>query len=172
MKIQFEYRIKDTMATTEYREIHISDKKFIMNWLTEVFQICEDCETCDDAKFNAIGKQLARPTAKLPWKGKQAGGGMNSIKSAVEGILDNLTIGTQRDLSAITCKLLTMVTQELIKIDMFSNWEEFEFVEVSGRPKAVTFTAPFVEKKVEPVIETTFDNLFEIDTVTVTYRKK
>jgi len=132
---QIPYKVKDVKAGTEYRDLLPADRKYLLDKLREIAEIAEGCSTSDQPGLQKIGSILTRPNKNIPRMSKAYGGGMNSIRTAANGIVDNIENGTQRDFSNRTCEIVERTFSEIIKT--FSDWEEVEFVktEVLEKPK-------------------------------------
>lgn len=157
-----EYKVKDTKAYTQYRELQSHDKKYLMNELRNIISLADECISHPQQSLKTIGIKMKTPVSTLPRQGKINNGVMNSIYTAASGIVDNIENGTQRDFSNHSCKLIEKTFNEMIKID--SNWEQVEFVEVES------FTKPTVAPQPKDTTETTFSDMFEIESIT--FRRK
>ena len=102
-----EYENKSTSAKTNYRKISANDKEYLLDRLRNIQQII--AATAADPELAATHAKLAKKTKELNRTGS---GAYNSIETAVEGILDNFTAGTQRDFSDRTAQLIDQITEQ------------------------------------------------------------
>jgi hypothetical protein len=120
-----------TKANTQYIQISQADFKYVVNKLREVSDfyqlICQ-------AKVETTRFRLVKPNKSLPRKGAQGGYGYNTIVGASQDLLDNLTNGTQRDLSIKTANLFECISEEMNEI-IGSDWEKVKFEPVANFSK-------------------------------------
>jgi len=151
---QIPYKNKKTGASTIYCDVSPDDKQWVIDKCREITLLEQALRS---ANLNATADEITKPRKSLP---RQGSGKSNSIQSAADGVLDNLTKGTQRNLSHKTRDLLSKSFKEMNNI--IPNFEEVEFVEQSKAG---------VDIDMEPS-GTTLSDLFDIDSITITYRKK
>jgi hypothetical protein len=98
---QITYAVKSTKANTEYRQVNIQDKHWILQQVKQSLAIINGCQQSFNQELKHTAVKYILPNGSLIRKGD---GHMNSIKSLLEGIHDNMVNGTQRDFSDKTCK--------------------------------------------------------------------
>lgn len=151
--MQVEYIEKETQKkmTTKYITIQPHDKKYLMDKLRELSEIAAGCLASDDQSYKTIGMRLSVPQAQLPRRSNREGGGMNSIKSACDGIIANIEDGTQRDFSIKTMDLITKAFASAANI--FTDWDRVEFVKVSefSKAKPIVTGLPLDSNLFEPI---------------------
>lgn len=151
------YIKKRTTANTEYRQTTSSDTKWVLEQCKRLVEVAQACEA------NGIkeGAALNAPNPKMP---RMSNGKRNSASTMCEGVIDNFNQG-QYDLSNKQCDGV----EEAFRIgsDVIDNFEEVTFEEVTSLPKLQSSKAPIPE-----TCNSVFSDLFEVECVTVVYRKK
>lgn len=139
------------IMTTKYIILQPHDKKYLLDKLRELSEIAEGCLASEEQSFKTIGLRLCLPQAKLPRRSNKQGGGMNSIKSACDGIIANIEDGTQRDFSIKTADLITKAFAAAGLI--FNDWDGVEFVPVTEFTKAkpIVTEIPLDSNLFEPI---------------------
>ena len=157
MTIKIPYKNKITGANTQYRELSPLDRNLVLDKAQEVINLDNELK-----KYNSPDSvTLNAPNPNMPKMTPPYGRGRNSARSICEGTLDNIKNGTQRDLSDRTMGGLSEAFR--VAHSIVDTFEEVEFYEVTTFPKT---TVPTLEKG------TTLEDLFEVESITVTYRKK
>ena len=152
------YIKKITSANTEYRQLKPLDRNIVLDKCQEVVDLDNELK-----KYNSPDSHtLNAPNPKMPRMSPPYGKGKNSARSMCEGTLDNFKTGTQYDLSDKTMDGL----QEAFRVahSIVDEFEEVEFECVDSFPKSKP-----VQQEASP---TTLEDLFDIESITVTYRKK
>ena len=154
---------KQVNANTQYRQLTNADQRLILDQcknIVDVVDVCINMGHPEDA---------ANLTRNDPFIPRQGTGKSNSCYSMCAGVLDNFNKG-QYNLSDKQCngleRAFTIANKEINGI------EEIEFEEVTSLPK---LSPP----KVAPVSEVptlmssaVFSDLFDVESITITYRKK
>ena len=147
---------KVTEAKTQYRQI----RQFDLDWILEQ---CKDIVAVTKgltAEYKSIKEDLEKPRVLLP---KLSTGGRNSAFSMCEGVVENFSKG-QYNLTDKQCDGLVeafRVANEYYEVDTV------EFDEVVNLPKL-----PLKSPKVTEMPTSTIGDFFDIESITVTYRKK
>lgn len=142
------YKNHKSAANTIYCTTSVSDRQYILDNL----KLIKDLD--DQMKGTPVSSQINQPNKSLP---RQGSGRHNSIRSAADGIVDNMTSGTQRHFSNKTRTLIEQTFREMQSI--IPDWETIRWVEES------TVAMPTSNG-------TTLSDLFDIESITITYRKK
>jgi hypothetical protein len=149
------YIKKITTASTEYRQMLPTDVDWVLEQCKKLHEIASVC------KKNGIreGDRLNTKNPKIPRMGT---GGINTCSSICEGVIDNLN-GSQYNLSAPQCDGL----EEAFRIgeDLIEDFESVVFEQVDKLPK---MTLPGIPD----ISGSTLGDLFDVDTIVVTYRKR
>ncbi len=154
--ITIPFKRKQTHANTQYVETKSQDLKWILQQCRRLVELSEAC-IAEDIKE---GLPLHSRNGNLP---KQHSGKMNSCQSFCEGILDNFNNG-QYDL---TERQLEGLTEAFAVVNRLA--EEFEaviFEEVKELPKLKSIIPP-----PEDILEK-FSDLFEVEEITINYKKR
>lgn len=145
------YKNKSTSAGTQYRSISTNDRNWVLDQCRTVSGLVDVCAKTSESTLTAIHTELVAPSIVMP---KQSTGKRNSVKSMVDGVLDNFKTG-QYDLSDKT--MIGLTESFMISSKHFNNCDAVEFVEES------------VQDQVEV---NHVDDLFDIESITVTYKKR
>jgi hypothetical protein len=148
------YKKKETNANTQYVEVNPTDLDFILNQCKQLVDVATQCK---EHKIKE-GDDFFKPSVLMP---KQSTGKRNTAESMCSGVIDNFSSG-QRDLTEKTMTGL----HEAFKVGeaIIEDFHSVEFEECDSLPK---LSAPVIESK-----GTTMEDLFDIESITVTYRKK
>jgi len=133
------YIPKRTNANTEYRKVQAEQRDYIIKQLLDLQQLIMECETSHNdiaQEFYAL-VSLRRPD--LPKQGYYPYR-QNSIKSFVNGIVGNVTVGTQYDFSYKTCMALEYIFA--VCENCIDGYEAIKFVKVDKFPKTIQAIRP------------------------------
>ena len=141
------YINKDTKASTQYRKTTKQDIDWVLTQCKRIAQVAP------------ISDELRTPNPKMP---RMSAGGRNTPESMCKGVIDNFNAG-QYDLSDKQCTGL----EEAFRIgeEVIEDFEGVVFEQVDVLPKMKSV----VQVPTEP--PGTFGDLFDIESITVTYRK-
>ena len=151
------YKEKITSANTIYVDIDRVDYHWLRDQMRKINDILDLIEQAPDLRsgkeideFFCVNKDLPR-RAQKPY-------GLNSVRTLVAGIVDNMANGTQRDFSLVTLPGIAYAIN--LANQTFDSFDSVEFVD-KNNPPVPTGPSPF-------------EQLFEWDTceITVTIRKK
>ena len=151
------YKKKDTNANTQYVEVNPSDLDFILKQCETLVTVANQCK---EHKIKE-GDDFFKPNVLMP---KQSTGKRNTAESMCSGILDNFKSG-QRDLTDKTMQGL----HEAFKVGeaIIEGFESVQFEEAESLPKL----KPILDK-IEETELSIFETMFDVESITVTYRKK
>ncbi len=155
-----QYMIRENEATTQYRAIRDIDKKYIIDSLKTVQGLLQ---LMNKNNTNATIRMLfEQPSNTLPWQTRPARR-RNSLSSFIDGVLENMDAGSQRDPSSKTCKGLVEVFKAMSELDV--GFDEIQFEQVLDINKKNT---------PEMIEQSTFAKMFDIEAykMTVTFEKK
>jgi len=145
------YVNKHTQAGTQYRKTTSQD-------LNVVLDTCKQVAAVAGLNIPEV-QSLNHPNPKMP---RMSNGTRNTCATMAEGVIDNFNNG-QYDLSDKQCDGITEMTR--IAEDIIDGIEQIVFVEVGVLPK---IKPPIIESTPEG----TFSDLFDVESITVTYRRK
>lgn len=158
------FSTKDTTAGTVYCQTNIIDRNAVLEQCKTIVDFDNKCAT----ESPIVSSILNRPLKGVIRKSVRHGGGYNSARSICEGIVDNFNKG-QYDFSL---PQLTAI-EEAFKV---AHGILPDFWEVNFEPttELLRIKVKKVEqKKDEPVTpESMIKEFFDIDSVTITYKKK
>lgn len=154
---QIQYKLKHTNANTQYVETTSSDTKWILAQCQRLIQVAIACEVNNITE----GQRLFTRNGMMP---RMSNGKMNTCRTMCEGILDNFHEGQYN----LTDKQMHGLT-EAFKVgnEIIEDFEDIMFKEVTDLPKLRTSTLP-----TESPTESTLSDLFDIESITVTYKKR
>jgi hypothetical protein len=150
------YEVKSVSANTEYREVSKEDKKWVLDQVTRISTLADDCVKSVNSDLRSIGTELTKPDKELI---RQGSGHLNSVKTLVDGVITNMVKGSQRDFSNRTCKGLDGAFRKASEI--FNTVEEVEWVK--GELNTV--------QAMDPPIETTLSEIFDTRIFEVTVKR-
>lgn len=155
------YEVKSVSANTEYREVSKEDKKWALEQCQRISDLATHCVKSPNKDLRTAGTDLTKPDGSLI---RQGSGHHNSIKTLVDGVIDNMVKGSQRDFSNRTCRGLEGAFKKASEI--FNTIEEVEWVK-GTLPSDVQAMDP-------PQMETTLGDLFDLSNyeAITTFRKK
>lgn len=154
MAKQIKYKVKSVSATTEYREVSKEDKQWVLDQVQRINDLADACSNSPNSDLRQIGHELNSPNKDLI---RQGNGKMNSVKTLVSGVIDNMIKGSQRDFSNRTCKGLSASFK--ISSEIFTTVEEVEWIKGD---------IDEVQAMDTPQLGTTYSDLFDIQTYEVT----
>ena len=141
------YINKKTTAGTQYRQTTKQDLN----------RVLEQCKTL--VQVAPYDPALQTPSAKMP---RMSNGKRNTPETMCQGVIDNFNSG-QYDLSDKQCDGLTEAFR--IGEQIIEDFETVEFEEVTSLPKIRPTATP-------APVDDVFGSLFDIDSITVTYKRK
>lgn len=168
MKVPYVKRLPTETDQAERWITRKSDTAVILDQCRRIVDMDNQCKASGDVGLLQVSKELNTPRPDMPSKNRAYGGGKNSVRSMCEGTVDNFDKGTQYNLTKKTCQGIDSAFK--VAAGLFECFEEIEFEEVSTLPK-ITPPKPTVREPVETP-GSTFADFFDIESVTVTYKKK
>jgi hypothetical protein len=94
------YKIKNTSATTDYMSVSSEDMSWIKEDLLMAYKnLLIDLAKNRDKEIREIYDVLNSPDKNLPKRRAGMGYAKNSLVSFIDGMIDNIVRGTQRDLT-------------------------------------------------------------------------
>jgi len=151
------YRNKATTANTVFTEMSESDKNWIEQQCNRIISIADRYPT-DASRLNDKNPNLPRHNDGIQR-------GMNTPKSFCEGVVDKLNLPGLKDLS--TKQMDGLVEAFRIGEELIEDFESVEFEEVDKLPKLKSVNTVTQEDS-----GTTMFDLFEVESITVTYGRK
>lgn len=151
-----EYENKTTSAKTDYRKVSVEDKNKLLDNLRDISKVIQSCKS--DPDMASIYEQFTRKNSKLLRTGT---GAYNSIDSAVAGILDNFTEGTQYDFSDRTARLIDQIFEQFNATVGDVVFERIIWKQVDRLPVQKTTTKPTIVRNV--VVQ--HNQLFDFGTI-------
>ena len=123
--IKIYYDVKNTSATTNYMQITKEDMNLILNQVIAIQSLMGEISLCPNKDVKDLIKYYTKPCKSLPFHNKWKK--YNSPQTFISGVLNNIMMGTQTDLSDIqgqhlqniinNFNLLSTVLKEM-KIDL------------------------------------------------------
>jgi hypothetical protein len=149
------YKSTVTNSNANYRQTLSQDTKWVLDQCKTLVQVAEACIK----EGIKEGDRLTHTNPNIP---RQGTGKVNSCHTMCQGVLDNFNTH-QRDM---TDKTMAGITEAFrVGEEVINDFEDVVFEEVDKLPKI------YAPQDTIPT-GTTLGDLFEIETVTVTYRRK
>lgn len=124
--ISIRYVPKQVNANTTYYAVDKAVKATILADLNRLKSLLDQLKVVCDDELLEVRKHFFNPNPNIP-KRAQPPYGYNNIYTFVDGVIDNFTIGTQRDISYKTAEGLVEVFK--VAHEHLNGFEEIEFVD-------------------------------------------
>lgn len=151
------YEVKSVSANTEYREVSKEDKKWVLDQAQRISTLADECMKSSNSDLRKAGTDLTKLDGSLI---RRSTGHHNSVKTLVDGVIDNMVKGSQRDFSNRTCKGIEGAFKKASEI--FNTIEEVEWIKGS---------ISNVQAMDAPQVETTYSEIFDTQVYEVTVKR-